>query len=878
MSKCLLPEVQESKLPGGARHADDRGSAAAWWRARLAGLPAALELPGDRPRPRVASGRRGRLALPLATSGWLGRLDVVAGRPAREAASALLLAGVAAFCARLTGRRELALGAPAPGTGGGDGLMVLGLRLAPDATFSEVLDRVQRLLRETADRGPVPPELLSEGEPSRHPLVQVAAAVRMPGEPLAPAPLRCAAGVPPLDLVWVLDRTVQPPALVLDYSADLWERAPRALVEGVDALLEAAVADPGLRLGALPLVPPAGRSALLGELAVVRTEYPRDAGIAELFAGEAAARPDAVAVVAGERCLSYGELARRSALLARRLRALGVGRSTPVAVALGHSLELIEAMLAIVRAGGAYVPLDAAYPAERLAFMLEDAGAPVLVTREALLGRLPVPEGTAVVCLDRGPVRGTDRDGGRGAAGAGAPALPADRGAADRAEDLAYVTYTSGSTGRPKGVMVPQRGVVRLVREADYARFGPDETFLHLAAVTFDLTTLEVWGPLLTGGRLVVFPAEAPTPDRLAEVLARQRVTFLWLTAGLFHQMAEARPEGLAPVRQLLAGGDALSAAHCRRVLAACPETLLIDGYGPTENTTFSSWHPMRRPEEVSDPVSIGRPIANSEAYVLDPGLEPLPVGAPGELLVGGDGLAWGYWRRPALTAERFVPHPFSDRLGDRLYHTGDLARWRADGTLEYLGRTDHQVKLRGIRIELGEVESALAGHPAVGEVVVVARELLGDKALIAYLAPRAGAAAPSPGELREHLAASLPEHMVPAAFVALAALPLSPNGKVDRRALPEPGPEHRASAGEHRAPRTPLEVEVAAVWAEVLGVPRVGLRDDFFALGGHSLLAGSILSRLAGALAVEVPIGALFRSRTLEAFAVEVAAARAAG
>ncbi|MFP3940146.1 MAG: amino acid adenylation domain-containing protein [Thermoanaerobaculia bacterium] len=600
-----------------------------------------------------------------------------------------------------------------------------------------------------------------------------------------------------------------------------------------------------------------------------RTAYPRDRGIAELFAEVAAGSPDAVAVVAGERAVSYRELDRLSECLAERLRRLGVSRSEPVLVALERSLELVLALLGVIKAGGAYVPLDASYPRERLAFMARDAGGRVLVTREALLERLPVGPAVLVLGLDEA-TRGTGTGGDRRGAGEGGPA-PAASGAGD----LAYVTYTSGSTGRPKGVAVPQRGVVRLVRDTDYARFGPEETFLHLAAVTFDLTTLEVWGPLLAGGRLVVFPPEAPTPDRLAEVLARERVTFLWLTAGLFHQVADTRPEALGPVRQLLAGGDALSAVHCRRVLETNPATVLIDGYGPTENTTFSSCHAMCSPDEVRDPVSIGRPVANSTAYVVDAFLEAEPVGGRGELAVGGDGLAWGYWRRPALSAERFVPDAHGSEPGGRLYRTGDLARWLPDGTLEFHGRVDHQVKLRGFRIEPGEVRSVLSDHPGVADALVTVRDEPGGRVLVAYVVPLPGAERPQPRELRTHAAELLPEYMVPAAFVVLDGLPLSPTGKVDRSALPAPGPEDRASAEEHVPPRTELERTLAGIWSEVLGVHRPGLADDFFALGGHSLLAGSILSRVREVLGADLPVGLLFRARTLGAFAREIAARR---
>ena len=822
-----------------------------------------LELPADRPRSRALGARRGRHALPAPEAGS-------GSTPPADAA--VLLAAVAVLAARTTGRRDPVVGTP---DRSGTGLLAVRFRIAGDPAFGELVEQSREALRRAVEEGSLPP---SPADPAFHPEVQVLAAVRAPGErAIDLAALRLAPDAPPFDVAFVLDLATSPATLAADFDAERFASAGPVHLEALHAILAAGLADPVRTVGSLPLVGPAALETLLDDWAVVPGGHPEGAGIVEMFAEQVAERPDTVAVVdpgvvpsSRDRVLTYGELDRRAERLARRLAALGVVRGTPVAIALPRSIDLLVAMLAVLRAGGAYVPIDAGYPEDRLTFMLEDAAAPLVVTRAALADRLPIPAGARLLALDA-------------PAGAGVPAD--DTGAplpATGAGDLAYITYTSGSTGRPKGVAVAQRGVVRLVKGADYDRLGPHQTFLYLAAVTFDATTLEVWAPLLNGGRLVLFTDDRPTPDRLAEVLARERITFLWLTAGLFHQVVEARPDAFAPVVHVLSGGDVLSADACRRVLQMHPGTIFTDGYGPTENTTFSTCHRMNAPEDVFDPVPIGRPVTGSEAFVLGTGLEPLPVWVAGELMVGGDGLAFGYWRRPALTAEKFVPHPHTGRPGERLYRTGDMARWRADGTIEFLGRRDTQVKIRGFRIELGEIESALASHPGVGEHVVIARGEAGsvDQEIVAYYVPvpaDGGEGAPAPHELRDHLARTLPEHMLPAAFVALGSLPLSPNGKVDRAALPAPGPEHRATAAEHVVPRTEAEATLAGIWSQVLGVPRVGLTDDFFHLGGHSLLAAGIFARVASAFGVEMPVGALFGARTLGAFAAEVERARVA-
>jgi amino acid adenylation domain-containing protein len=593
-------------------------------------------------------------------------------------------------------------------------------------------------------------------------------------------------------------------------------------------LLEGIVSHARVRLAEIPLLSASERHQLLAECNDTTSLCPRERCIHELFAEVVASRSDGAAVVADGGALSYGELAQRAERLAVGLRGRGVGPETAVGLALERSPELLVATLAALQAGGCYLPLDPGYPAGRLAFMIEDAGAAVVLAKRELIAALP-PGPVAMVPLDEAVA----------AAGSGGPLV-----SVTWPESLAYVIYTSGSTGMPKGVAVTHLGVVRLVRGTSYAAFGPGETVLQFAATSFDAATFEIWGALLNGGRLALMPPGATSLYELGRAVAQYRVTTLWLTAGLFHQMAGGPLDSLDGVRQLLAGGDVLSPAQVARVRERLPDLDLIDGYGPTENTTFTCCHPVRQGPAAGESVPIGRPINGTLVRVLGRRSESLPLGVPGELHAGGDGLARGYLGRPALTADRFVPDPLSDGWGGRLYRTGDRVRWLAGGVLEFLGRADDQVKARGFRIEPGEVEAALASLPEVAQAaVVVRRGEDGERRLVGYAAPRDATAGTELGAvLRRALAAVLPDFMVPAAVVVLKELPLDPNGKVDRRALPEPEITPQA---EFEAPQTATERILARIWGEVLGSERIGRHDHFFDLGGHSLLATRVITRL---------------------------------
>ncbi|WP_433273632.1 amino acid adenylation domain-containing protein [Actinosynnema sp. CS-041913] len=579
-------------------------------------------------------------------------------------------------------------------------------------------------------------------------------------------------------------------------------------------------------------------------------EYPAEATVPTLFAEQVRQRPDADAVHSdAEGWLSYAELDARSNRLAHALLARGARPDRPVGLALPRGAGLVTAMLAVVKTGAAYLPLDPANPAARDAVALRESGTTLVVTDQPR----PLPDGVASVLLSE--VDGPDTP---------VPVVAHPLG-------VAYVNYTSGSTGKPKGVAVPHRGVVRLVTTPTFARFGPGQTFLHLSATAFDLTTLEVWGALLTGGRVVAAPEGPPDPAVLADVVRAHRVSVLWLTAGLFHQVVAHAPDVLESVDQLLAGGDVLAPDAVRAAIVARGGKPVVNGYGPTENTTFTSCCVLTDPRQVGATVPIGGPIQRSTVYLLDERMRPVPVGVPGELYTGGAGLARGYWADPALTAAKFVPDPFGAEPGGRLYRTGDLARWRPDGVLEFLGRADQQVKVRGFLVEPAEVETVVRGHADVTEAAVLAVGDVDARHLVAYVVGEVDV-----DSLRRHVEDRLPSYLCPARYVTLPALPLNRSGKVDRTAL-------RAVRGDgerrevRTAPAEGTQQRLARLWGLLLGAEDVWAEDDFFAVGGNSLLAVRLAFRVREEFGVEVPVADLHRARTLTACATVIDNARTA-
>ncbi len=863
----------------------------AHWRARLAGAPPVLDLPLDRPRPARSSSRGASRALALPPA-LLPLLQALARRQGVTLFMALL-AAFQALLARISHTDDVSVGSPVAGRGqlrteGLIGFFVNTLVLRTDLSgapggpsFAELLARVRETSLAAYAHQDLPFEkLVEELHPQRNlsyaPLYQVSFV--LDGDPLPALRLGdVEASLWPLetesekfDLSLTLGVGAEGLSGALGFRTDLFDGTTIERLAGSFArLLAGAVAAPQQRLPELPLLSVEERQHLLRIGEGGGESYPREATLHDLFAEQAALRPEAVALagLAGDgTLLTYGELARQAARWAHRLHALGVGPEVRVALCLDRAPAQVVATLAVLAAGGAYVPLDPAYPRERLAFLLRSSAARVLVTEERwlpILSEMPDLK-AAVLCLDGPPAETTEEE----EDGREAP-LPAVA-----ATGLAYVMYTSGSTGEPKGVAMTHRGVVRLVRGAGYARFGPDETWLLYAPYTFDPSALELWGALLHGSRLVIPPPGVLTTAELGEVVKREGVTTLWLTTGLFRQMAEENLEALSGVRQLLVGGDVVPVAHARRVLAELPETRLINGYGPTENACFTACYTVRAAAELDPSVPVGRPIAHTWVAVLDRDQRPVPPGVAGELCTGGDGLARGYLDHPDLTAERFLPDPEGREAGGRLYRTGDLVRWRPSGDLEFLGRIDAQVKVRGFRVEPGEIETALTAHPRLsGAVVLAQREEAGGHRLVAYVVAAADAAVaagtPEPSELRDFLRRRLPEFMVPSAWVSLPALPLTANGKVDRKALALLQPDRPRSTG--GAPRTPAERRIAGIFAELLGAEPVGLEADFFELGGHSLLATRLVSRVRAAFGVELPLRAVFETPTVEGLAARI-------
>jgi amino acid adenylation domain-containing protein len=571
-------------------------------------------------------------------------------------------------------------------------------------------------------------------------------------------------------------------------------------------------------------------------------EYPRDTPVHALFEEQASTAPDAMALVNGADYLTYGQLNTRANGLAAALTEHGVGTGVTVGVCMDRSMDLIVTLLGILKAGGCYVPLDPAYPTDRLKLMAEETNVRVIVASRGSAAR--ELEGDFLY-LDEVEPR------------------TANPGHKICAAGAAYVMFTSGSTGRPKGVAVPHRAIVRLVRNSDFMTLDVGETMLQFAPVSFDASTLEIWGPLLNGGRVAIAPPGQLSLDQIGAAIRKLGVTAMWLTSGLFNLMADEQLSAFAPLRQLLAGGDVLSIAHVRKVMDAHPRLRLINGYGPTESTTFACCHQITTDDLERKSIPIGKPIPNTTVRILDEAGTDAPLGDAGELYIGGDGLAIGYWNQPALTKERFVQVD-----GERFYRTGDRVAWLPDGSIEFLGRQDNQVKVRGYRIELGEIEAALTKQPGVKQSVVVALGDGADKQLAAYFVGDA-----NPTELRDALRHALPEYMTPAFFTGLDVLPLTENGKVDRKRLPAP----KATETKEFEPANDVERTLAEIWGAVLPHPGPGLNDNFFDIGGTSLKLVEAHSRLVRALKRQIPVTALFEYPTIAKLAAYLSPGAAA-
>jgi amino acid adenylation domain-containing protein len=846
----------------------------AYWREKLGGELPVLDLLTDRPRPPVQT-YRGSAEERILSAEVTERLKQVS----TENGATLFMTLLAAFNVvlwRYTRQQDILIGSPIANRNRTEiegiigffvNTLVLRSTVNPEMSFREFLAQVRETTLGAYGHQDVPFErLVEELQPertlNRPPLFQVMLTLQtweeMHLDGLEMTSMNTKREVTKFDLSLFLSETEIGLYSWGAYNTDLFDGSTIArLLKHFHTLLEEIAANPDARLSELSLMTTEERQQF-EQWNQTQSEYEREKCVHQLVELQASRQPNALAVVYGEKQISYGELNRRANRLAHYLRAHGVGLEIRVGVLMERSANWIVALLGILKAGGVYVPLDGSYPAGRLRFMVEDAEIRLLLTQSGQ----PRIEASEVVFLDQDwewlESESTEN--------------PENF---TQAEDLAYLMYTSGSTGQPKGVGVPHRAINRLVRNTNYVKFDESDRVAQISNASFDAATFEIWGALLNGSRVVVLEKEtALSPKELKKQLVEHEISAMFLTTALFNQTALSRPEIFASLKYMIFGGDTADPRAVHRVLGEGRPEHLVNAYGPTENTTFTTWYDAQESDIGARMIPIGQPLSNTEVWVLDQQSRMVPVGVPGELCIGGDGLARGYIRRPELTAEKFVPHPYSRNAGARLYRTGDLVRYREDGNIEFLKRMDQQVKVRGFRVELGEIESTLNQYRAVMESIVVDRkDSSGDIRLIAYFVPEVGVE-PTSLELLTFLQEKLPSYMLPSAFMAIKEIPLTPNGKVDRRALPAPEQIEVSTAG-FIAPRTEMEQLVAEIWCEILGITQVGADSNFFDLGGHSLLATRVMNRIRERCGVELPLRVLFEFPTVVSLAAKLDDAR---
>ncbi|WP_435273366.1 non-ribosomal peptide synthetase [Streptomyces parvulus] len=867
----------------------------AYWRERLDGAPV-LELPTDFAPGAARTWRGASQPFTFPPHLWKGVASFAEKRGTTP--YMVLVAAFAIVLARWSGQRDVVIGSPLAGrvhpeleplTGFFVNTLPLRVDVPDSATFATLLSEVRQSCTQAYAHQDVPfGKLVQALRPDRSlgpvPLVQVMLALRdVPGEPPALAGL----DVTELDLATSQDASKFDLALDLvpehdgglrcrvEFSTDLFEAATAGqIADAFVQVIEAALADPARQVDRLPLISADERERLVGELSGDGDASAADTAgcLHTLIDAQAEARPDAPAVECGDTVLTYRELTERADRLARRLRELGAGPEHLVGICLPRSADMVTAVLGVLKAGAGYVPLDPGYPQSRIDLMIRDSGLSLVVTDHtvAATGRLRPPDGD-----DTGPRPVLVDD-------TGSDEQPAPRPAPVHPRTLAYVIYTSGSTGVPKGSANEHGGVANTLTGLNRTLgLRPSDRMLAVSSLNYDMSVYEILGSLLAGACVVVPPddIEVTDPEQLRRLLLDARVT-AWSSAPALLELlvnhAHAGP-GLdgAALRLAVLGGDRPPAALADRLGELLPDLRLYNLAGMTEVSYCSTYHLVRRPEPVPGTIPWGRPLPNQRLYVLDAHGEPVPVGVAGELFIGGAGVRRGYWRRPGLSAGRFAPDPFGRTPSGRLYRTGDAARWRTSGELEFLGRLDHQVKLRGLRIEPGEIEAALSAHEDVGRCVVLLRGEQADRRLVAYLTTR-GPLPPSVGELRRHLLDRVPDHMVPSAFVLLDELPLQPSGKLDRGALPDPAAIRPELSGTYTEPADPLEQVLAGIWAEVLELDRVGVTDDFFDLGGHSLLVTQVVSRVRDLFRVDFPIRGFLAAGTVRTLADRLRSAAA--
>jgi aspartate racemase len=834
-----------------------------FWRQKLAGL-VPLDLPRKSAQSRPAEGASCPFVVPESVTSELRAMAQKEGVTLFMA----LLAGWDAFLARYTGQTDIAVGSPISDRGRTEteGLigfflntLVLRTDVAGDPTVRETLRRVRDTVLEAFAHQDLPFEMMVEDlqpvrVPGKNPLLRVMFVLMTGEEGTWETPDALIKAFPieeakaKFDLMLHLRDTGRSVIGELVYDKALFSPAMMRQIAGhYQTLLAGMAARPEAKVNLLPLVQPEDRDRILRAWNDTATPYPAASTVHALFGEQAQLNPGAVAVEDGASRVTYGELNRQAGAIAQALIARGVAPGDAVAIALPRSAKLIAGILGILKAGAAYVPLDISYPESRLAVMLRESGARVLIGEPVGSHGATHP----ITVLDIDEILDAELP----------PDSPPEFGTAT---DTAYIMFTSGSSGVPKGVRVVHRGITRLVVNTNYVQFTPGDAVAHASNASFDASTFEIWGALLHGARLVIVPREKLlSPQELASFLRERGISILFLTTPLFHHLAREIPGAFGGLRYLVAGGDALQPGAARAVLQTAPPAHLVNGYGPTEVTTFAVCHEVTDVPPDAVQIPIGRPISNTRAYILDAALEPVPPGIAGELYLGGPGVAAGYLNSPEMTAASFIPDPFSDDPASRLYKTGDLARWREDGLIEFLGRADNQVKIRGFRVEPGEIEAALLRHPRIRQAIVVPRaDSTGQKQLAAYVAIREGPDIAS-GELRAYLLASLPEYMAPSAFAFVDALPLNANGKVDLAGLAaHPLVETERTL---QTPGTWMEAALVDVWEKVLNFSPVGVTDDFFDLGGHSLLAIRMLADVEKRTGIKIAPRALFEKPTIQ-------------
>ncbi|MFP4099132.1 amino acid adenylation domain-containing protein [Coleofasciculus sp.] len=851
----------------------------AYWQQQLGNPPSLLQLPTDYPRPAIQTGQGATQSFCLSPN--LTEALKALSRQENVTLFMTLLAAFMTLLHRYTGQDDILVGSPIANRNRAEvegiigffvNTLVLRNHLCGNLSFRELLSQVREVCLGAYAHQNLPFEKLVEAlnlerNLSHNPLFQVMFALQnAPQEDLAisgltVSPLRVETGTAQFDLSLTIVETEQGLIGSLNYSTDLFESATITRMVGhFQTLLESIVANPNQGLGKIGLLTAKEQQQLLVEWNDTHTDYPKDQCIHQLFEVQVERTPDAVAVVCKDQPLTYRELNARANQLAHYLQRLGVKPEVLVGICVERSLEMVVGLLGILKAGGAYVPLDPSYPQERLSYTLADSGVEVLLTQQSLLESLPEHQ-ARVVCLD------TDW-------GAIEQHSQENLDAGVDSDNLAYVIYTSGSTGQPKGVQICHHSVVNFLNSmSHFPGLAQEDTFYAVTTISFDIAALELYLPLTVGAKVVVASREiASNPDLLLSELFSSKITVMQATPATWQMLLAGGWSSSYPLK-VLCGGEALSAQLAHQILETGSE--LWNLYGPTEATIWSTIYQVGAKKKVATTKdalsSIGRPIANTQIYILDKHLQPVPLGVAGELYIGGDGLARGYLNRPELTQEKFIPNPFDNSLSERLYKTGDLARYLSDSKIEFLGRIDHQVKIRGFRIELGEIEAVLNTHPQIQQAVVIATEdTAGNKGLVAYLVTRDESLTSK--QLREFLFSKLPEYMVPSAFVTLDTLPLTPNGKVDRKALPAPDGDFPREH-EYVAPRNQSEERIANIFASVLSLQNVGIYDNFFEQGGHSLLATQLISRLRNVFQIELPLRKIFEYPTVAALAEAIQA-----